>query len=72
MDLELLKRVGDLIESIGTTNYTDAHQTNEMFNLNNLIFPNLKEFGKSCSTCRLRVYHRLKSYWETNKNNLEK
>jgi hypothetical protein len=35
-----------------------------MFNLNNAIFPDLKEWTPSCGACRERVYNRLRDYAE--------
>lgn len=46
-----------------------AHQTNLLYNLNNIIFPDLKEFNKSCPSCRERIYRRLQQYWEQNIKN---
>ena len=40
-----------------------SHQTDEMFDLHNTIFPDIKEFGKSCASCRERVYKTLKDHW---------
>jgi hypothetical protein len=45
-----------------------SHQTDEMFNLYNEIFPDIKEFGKSCASCRERVYKTLKDHWLKTKN----
>jgi hypothetical protein len=65
--MEILTRVDNIMIEIGETNYSNSEQTTELFNLNNIIFPNLKEFGVSCSSCRSRVYNRLKEYWIKNK-----
>jgi len=43
------------------------HQTRLLFNINNIIFPDLQEYTVSCPACRSRVYNRMKTYWEKNK-----
>lgn len=42
-----------------------------MFEIHNILFPQNKEFGKSCPACRGRVFKRLKSYYTSlkDKNN---
>jgi ferredoxin-thioredoxin reductase catalytic subunit len=42
-----------------------------MFEIHNILFPNNKEFGKSCPACRGRVFKRLKNYYTSlkGKNN---
>jgi hypothetical protein len=56
-------KLNDLMISIGDSNYIDAAQTRDLFNLNNIIYPDLKEHGTGCSSCRIRVYNRLKAHW---------
>jgi len=55
-----------LIDEIGITNYTNSLQTELMFAYNNLLFPQAQEHGKSCGTCRGRVYNRLVNHLKTN------
>lgn len=57
-----MERLKELIEAIEKANYMDAGQTRELFNINNSLFPDLKEFGTGCSSCRTRVFNRLKTY----------
>jgi len=58
-------RVIRLIDEIGNSNYIKSNQTDELFKLNNELFPHLKEHGKSCAPCRLRVYNRVLTYYHT-------
>ncbi len=45
-----------------------ASEVTEMFNLyNDKMLP--RESGRSCPSCRLRVYRRLKNFYEPLKNN---
>lgn len=39
----------------------------EMFNVHNQIFPNNREYSKSCGGCRQRVWNRLKAHYHSNK-----
>lgn len=43
-----------------------SHQTELLFNLNNTLFPDSKEFTRGCPACRERAYKRVKRYWENN------
>jgi hypothetical protein len=43
-----------------------AHQTTLLFDLNNELFPDSKEFTKGCSSCRDRAYKRVSTYWKNN------
>ncbi len=38
---------------------------NELFDLHNQVFPENKETGRTCGSCRARVYSRLKMWWES-------
>ena len=60
------KELHDLMIELEGKDRIDSHQTTKLFNLNNLIFPDLKEFTKGCPSCRERVYNRLKDYWKNN------
>lgn len=63
-------RLNNIMLEIGDTNYSNSQQTQELFNLNNLIYPDLKEYSTYCGACRGRVYNRLKRYWDHNKTKL--
>lgn len=41
------------------------HQTDELYLLNNHFYPDLKEYNKSCGSCRERIYLRMKTHWQT-------
>lgn len=63
------KRIDSLVrELIGKDKILD-HQTTELFNLNNLIFPDLQEYNRSCPACRSRVWNRMLKWWESNLKN---
>lgn len=51
-----------LLDELKGKDYIDAGQCSRMFNLNNAIFPDLKEYTPSCGACRERVYNRLLEY----------
>jgi hypothetical protein len=53
-----------LLEELKGKDFIDAGQCQRMFNLNNAIFPDLKEWTPSCGACRERVYNRLRDYAE--------
>lgn len=41
------------------------HELQTLFNWNNKIYPDLKEFSTYCPDCVSRVYKRLKTYRDT-------
>jgi hypothetical protein len=51
-----------LLDELRGKDKIDAGQCTRMFNLNNAIFPDLKEYTPSCGACRERVYNRLLEY----------
>jgi hypothetical protein len=61
---ELNKDLKILLEELKGKDFIDAGQCTRMFNLNNAIFPELKEWTPSCGACRERVYNRLVQYAE--------
>lgn len=68
---EYLKRIETFFE-IHKTEFMriEANQITEMFILHNdRLTPN--ETGRSCSTCRGRVYRRLLAHYESIKNNTQ-
>lgn len=62
----LYDKVGQFISTVNN-NYVTSLQTDIMFGLHNRIFPNTKETGKSCSSCRQRVWGRLREWYDKNK-----
>lgn len=56
------EKLKDLMAQLEGKDFINAEQCTLMFNLNNTIFPDLKEFTPSCGACRERVYNRLKAY----------
>lgn len=60
---EFLKRLFYLMERLKPHTDISMEDVNEMFNLyNDRLLP--KETGRSCSSCRLRVYNRLLAYYK--------
>jgi len=56
--------LGDLlIELRGKINIL-AHQTDRLFQLHNEYYPGMQEHGKSCSSCRSRVYKKMLILWD--------
>jgi hypothetical protein len=51
-----------LLDELRGKDFINADQCSRMFNLNNAIFPDLKEWTPSCGACRERVYNRLVQY----------
>jgi hypothetical protein len=45
----------------------EADQTIRLYNFHNKLFPNSPEHNRSCSSCRFRVYNKVKDYWIKNK-----
>lgn len=67
--MEQILQLNELMKELEGKDKIEAHQTNILYNLNNYFFPDLKEYNKSCGSCRERVYNRMKSYWECNYKN---
>lgn len=72
METDLFERLELLMNDIMGKDKVNTQQTDEMFNLNNLIYPDLKEFNKACPACRERVYKRLCSIYVLEKENRKK
>lgn len=66
-DDNLLSKVDELIQEIGTTNYVNNNQSELMFILYNRIYNENPEHNRSCGTCREKVYAKLNEYLKTNK-----
>lgn len=56
-------RLDTIMETLKGKHSIESHQTDELFALHNIYFPNNMEYGKTCSTCRARVYKRMKKLW---------
>lgn len=67
--MEQILQLNDLMLQLQGKDKIEAHQTELLYNLNNYFFPDLKEYNKSCASCRERVYNRMSSYWDTNYKN---
>lgn len=67
VDKKLFKKVDDLMQQlVGRESINHpAHVITELFNLHNETF-NAREYSKSCSACRKRVYNRLRLWWIDN------
>jgi hypothetical protein len=59
---ELDKDLKVLLDELRGKDFINSEQCSRMFNLNNAIFPDLKEWTQSCGACRERVYNRLVQY----------
>lgn len=56
IELTFEQRLTKLMTQLhGRSDITKA-ETDEMFALHNMHFPGHQEYGKTCSTCRSRVY----------------
>lgn len=60
--MDLIEEIRELLDELKGKYNIEKHQTDRMFALHNQLFVNLKEYGKSCTACRSRVYKRLKTY----------
>lgn len=65
---QLFNRVDDLMQRlVGREDYPqNALTIRELFNIHNEVFPNTLEYSTSCSGCRMRVYNRLRDWWQNN------
>lgn len=61
-------RLNSLMLQLEGKDKIEAHQTDELYILNNYFYPDLKEYNKSCPSCRERIYHRMRHHWEMIKN----
>jgi hypothetical protein len=55
------KEIDDLLEQLKGKATANKDQVNKMFDLHNQWFTSHKEKGKSCGTCRARVYQKLQN-----------
>lgn len=60
--MDLIQEIRDLLSELKGKYNIEKHQTDRMFALHNQLFTNMPEHGKSCASCRSRVYNRLKNY----------
>lgn len=54
-----------VIESIGSTRKVDISQGLILLRVNNMLYPNIIENNMSCTSCRIRVYNRMKAYYDS-------
>jgi hypothetical protein len=66
-DDNIIQKVGELLNEINPS-FVSSIQTELMFIYHNRLFKNLQEHTKGCSSCRGRVYNRLKDYYDKNIN----
>jgi hypothetical protein len=72
MDTENFEKLKNLLMELeGKEKILDA-QTTLLFNLHNFFYPNKQEYGKSCASCRFRVYNRMKNFYEEQKEKYTK
>jgi hypothetical protein len=64
---EYLERLDCLMRELEGKDKILEEQTSRLFNLNNVIFPDLQEYNRSCPACRERVYNRMRNWWLKNK-----
>lgn len=64
------ERVIALMSVLVKTETADNAQTRDLFNLHNEKFKP-RETGRHCSSCRSRVYNRMKEYYNSIKDNEE-
>jgi hypothetical protein len=64
---EYKRRVKELIPKLSAKMTADSGETNELFQLYNDRFKP-QESGKSCAGCRMRVFNRMKAYYDTIKD----
>jgi hypothetical protein len=57
--MEHYEQLENLLTRLHNKTRIEKHETDEMFALHNLIHPTQPEYGKTCSTCRNRVYKKL-------------
>lgn len=64
MDNLTNSRLKNLVMEVHKNNgNVPEHLVDQMFELHNNLFPNMKEFNKGCSKCRNRTFGRLQSYY---------
>jgi hypothetical protein len=62
--MDLLEQLKELLDELAVGgNKITNNQTDRLFNIHNQIFINNKEHGRSCGTCRSRVYNKMKTYY---------
>ncbi len=62
------QELNDLMIALEGKDKIMAEQTRLLYRLNNHYYPDLKEHNMACSSCRERIYKRMKQHWEMNKN----
>lgn len=62
--MDILEELKILLDELAVGgNKISSGQTDRLFNIHNQIFIHNKEHGRSCGTCRSRVYNKMKTYY---------
>lgn len=69
MNEEFWKKVEILLNELRGKMDITAPQTDRMFELYNSLYPKNQEHGKSCGSCRSRVYKNLRIAYENYSKN---
>ena len=56
------KEIIEFINSLEGKEKTTDKENKKLFNINNFLYPDLKEVGTWCGSCTTRVYNRLKKW----------
>jgi hypothetical protein len=62
--MDILEELRVLLEELEGKDKITANQTERLFNIHNQIFIHSREHGRSCGSCRSRVYNRMKTYYK--------
>ena len=62
--MDILEELRVLLEELEGKDKITSTKTDRMFNLHNQIFIHSREHGRSCGSCRSRVYQRMKTYYK--------
>lgn len=59
-------RVKNLVLEVNKEGKIPEHLVDNMFDIHNTLFPNMKEFNKGCGACRKRTFGRIQKYYNEN------
>jgi len=60
-------KVDNLMKELTGKDKILAHQTDLLYQIHNELYPDIKEFCKSCPEARWRVFCRVQDWWNINK-----